>query len=277
MSFTLNVGFVGECLFVPVQAPAPPPAVMHVLLPVVPATPASEAFEGALCFDPAYSQPGSTGLTHGVTILPLQRVSLALGNPQQPIDLTIPPEVAPVGAVARKSINPGLLGNTPPDTLTARVDLLSGEIVSRLARARWVYPPADDCRLFTNSLLWQTEVDGDQLDLEFVAFPGSRGLQVSLYPVGGVLQVDVYSTPASDFPPPFNPTGDPPGVDTPLSTFGAYYQMFEQPVLADPLPRFCGPAAAAEDAALRNRQPLAAGPYTCMVAWSPPTPAAGSV
>ena len=253
MAFKLHIGFVGECLFVPGQATPTTPATMHVLLPVVAATDTTEAFVGTVCFDPAYQQAGSPSLTGGVAMLPLQRVSVALGRRGDPVDLSIPPRLAPIGTVTGRSIIPALLGNNPPASLTARVDLLSGGISVVSDGADWAYP---DCGPLTNSLLWSMDRDGDRLDLNFSAFPGPGGFQYSLHPVDGVIRLDVYSTPVSDLPPSM-PAGAPPPFGTALRTFGAYYQMFEPSLTqpSDPLPTYCGMAQAA-------------GPYTCMVAQS---------
>lgn len=253
MAFKLHIGFVGECLFVPGPATSTTPATMHVLLPVVAATDTTEAFVGTVCFDPAYQQAGSPGLTGGVAMLPLQRVSLALGSPGDPVDLSIPPRLAPIGKVTGRRIIPALLGSDPPQTLVARVDLLSGGISAISEGTDWAYP---ECGRLANSLLWSMDMDGDRLDLNFSAFPGPGGFQYSLYPVDEVIQLDVYSAPVSDLPPRV-PAGSPPPFGTALLTFGAYYQMFA-PSLAqpsDPLPTFCGTTEAV-------------GPYTCMLAES---------
>lgn len=252
MPFTLTVGFVGECLFVP----QPANATMHVLLPVVPASDTTEPFVAAVCFKSAYLQPGSTSPDGVDAIFPMQRMSLALGNPQQPIDFTIPPEVAPVGAVARRPIVPGVFSDDPLQLLTARVDLFSGSRGNIGEGGDWNYDQG--CQTYTNAMNWTIEMEGDQLDLNLASFSGTGGVQASLYPINGSIVIAVYGTPASDLPP-NEPTGSPPANGASLSTFAAYYRVFEPPVASEAIPRYCGATEAA-------------GPYTCMVAQSPITP-----
>jgi hypothetical protein len=251
MAFRLHIGFVGECLFVS----GPGMNTMPVLLPVVPAGEGTEAFAATLCFDPAHLQPRAPTLHRGTAMLPMQRVSLALSSPGDPLVPTLPPDIAPVGAFARRPIIPTLFENAPPDSLAARVDLGSGRMLSIGEGADWSYP---ECARFTNSLLWGMEMEGDRLDLDFASFPGPGGFRCTLYPIDESIRVDVYNTPVADLPPNL-PTGNAPSFGTRLLTFGAYYRMFEPPVLAEPLPSYCGEAEAA-------------GPYTCMLAQSPATP-----
>lgn len=249
MAFQLDIKFIGECLFVPQQAP---PAVLHVLLPVVPLDMTDEPFVAAMCFNPAYQQPGSAALAAGVTIVPLQQVFLELGNPQSSLVPAIPQAVMSIGSAG--SVLRGVLDNDPQGLLNARVNLFSGSSGSTGAGSDWIYGDRP-CASYTNSLIWTMQMEGDQLDLILFPFSGTGTSVVSLYPVGGTIRLDVYGTPASDLPPFYDPGSElPPDSGARLLQFRAYYRMFGGPLASETqVPTYCGATQAA-------------GPYTCMLA-----------
>src|SRR3954468_16028077 len=101
MSFTLEIEFVGLCLFVPVTEPA----AMKVLMPSTchtgsagdchGATPGVDEHVLRLCVDTAYLHAGSTEASGIMALVPVGHVQLALGGTAPPI-LTLPPEVVHV-------------------------------------------------------------------------------------------------------------------------------------------------------------------------------------
>jgi hypothetical protein len=261
MTYQLTIEMVGLCLFVPAQTDE----TLYVVMPTAGVEHGVDPHVARLVFDAAYGQPGSIGLEGYPVLVPLEGDELVLDTGEA-LDLALPHELVNVGTVARQPLLPGTLqGTPPPGLITSRALLRSGKLANYETGACWNYPNATIRQHMSNRITWDLgAVDGDQLDLLLSPLAGGNPSALApLYPVDGRIELALYYTPREELPPdPVDVPPPPPG--TPAHHFAAFYDIFEQPVAADPIPTFVGLSCS----------PFAAGgsPYTCMGAQTDPLP-----
>lgn len=257
MTFTLNIQFLGLCMFVP--DPASPPGTTLVLMPSTP--PDMPPHVAMLGVDAACLQPGSSALTGQLTMMPLQGAELSftgLGAPSTAA-AAIPAEIANVGDVVRRPIVAAVFESDPGSYLTARVVLDSGTCAAAGVDC-WRYPWDTPERQLAQGALWTIP---DVADEPLALVPtllgnGPAPLLPPLYPVQTgtppVSRLDLVICHTSVYELPIIPQGiQQAEAGTPGSHFRAFYSLFEMDFLQprhDPVP-----CRLADDGEL---------PYTCM-------------
>jgi hypothetical protein len=255
MAFTLKIRFIGLNLFVRYAGRD----VLDVLMPAAGVPGGAEgmpAHVARLVVDTAYLRPGST-LKDGLAALaPLEGRALRIEG-RDPMDTSLPGEVADLDLVIPRRIDPQVLGDEPGPTLTARVALHSGRCTGTGLGGCWIYPPETPPRQLAQLVEWTIgTVDGDRLELALTTFGGGApGALPILYPIEGAIEVEVFHTVRAQLPPQALEERTP-ERDEPAMHFRAYDILFDPPPSEDetPVPVFWG----IECAGGGSR------PYTCM-------------
>lgn len=257
MAFELTIEMVGLCLFVPDQKNQ----ALYVLMPT--ADHGMDPHVGRLCFDTAYTRPGSTKLDGFPALVPTDGTELALGTGTT-LSLELPFQLVNVGAVAKRPLRPdSLQGKDPPAQLAARVVMRSGQIYDYASGSCWNYPRPGEQRHLANRIVWNVgTVEDDKLALSLLplAGGGEATMPPALYPIDGLVELQYYFTPRAELPPEPVNIGPPP-EGTSAHHFSAYYELFEPPVADEPLPTYVG---------LSCGYARGGSPYTCMAAQTPP-------
>ena len=260
MAFDLTIEMVGLCLFVPDRTE--PPGTLYVLMASTGTEHGVDPHVARLCFDAAYVRPGSPGPLGYPVLVPVEETEIVFDT-REALDLELPEELVNVAPVVRRPLLPGsLTGTNPPEQLAARVVLRSGRLGGYEPGACWNYPTDVTRRHMANRVRWDLGVmEGDELTIALNTLAGEEAGRIGpLYPIGGRIDLQLYYTPREELPPDPVDIGPPP-VGSPAHHFAGYYELFEQPVAADPLPLFVGLSCIPTV--------MGGSPYTCMGAQNP--------
>ena len=266
MDFTLQIEFVGVCMFVP----DPVKRMFYVLMPGT----GHEDHAGhapphvvRLCVDTAYLVKGSSGPNGVIALAVMDGVDLSFGARR--LDEKFPPalgtDVVEVGAEPSRPISPIALGDSPGSVLAGRATLFSGTRLPPSAEdgVCWTYEGKDG-RL-VNRLRWSIDCEGESLTLS-PGTPFMEGIPApkipTLYPIDQVVKVSIYHAPLDDLPPNPDTPGRKPSPGDAANHFNAYYSLFEYVDAIKPVPRFLDDC--------RGAGKWGGSPYTCMLAQSPP-------
>jgi hypothetical protein len=194
MSFTLTVSFHGMNLFVREGTQA-----LHVLMP------STGSGDGCGCADPhaprlivdtAYMRSGQTGLDGVVAHCSLQNRKLEFTQGGSALDNSLPAELAKLGPLAA-----GVLDGTAADLLSGRVLIQNGACSDYAKGACWSWQ--GQIQRLSHVVEWSVaDVPGDSLSLTLQLLNGAFGGAVpTLYPVNGVVEMEIWHAPHSELPP----------------------------------------------------------------------------
>jgi hypothetical protein len=272
MAFTLRITFSGLCLFVPEPAGSGPNGRMHVLMPGMSGD--HDAVEDrhvpVLAFDAGYLVEG--GALNGVTAM-----AKLTGHTLTPVTgedavLTLCSQIVNLRDVTELPVDPDLLADDTGNKLVSRVTLGAGQMTRVSPGVCWEWGPGE-FRPIAHRAEWEiAEVPGDSIELVAEPLGGGTTSQPvgTLYPVDGLVSLDVLHVTQQDLPP------DPLPVEHQLTLepgenakhFSAYYGLFGEPV-AIRMPRYWGkledcPAMPGGCEAIPPG--MGAMPVTCLVA-----------
>ena len=183
MAFTLNLNFLGLCMFVPDLSSQ---GNTLVLMPTAGMSGDIPPHVAMLCVDVASLQPGSSATTGQWAMMSLQSAEISFSGSETPTQPTpIPSEIANVGEVAKHRIIPAVLGTDPSAYLNARV-VLTGGTLAPAAVECWRYPAWTPGRQLAQGATWTVQItDADQLSLSPGSFEIAPAPRLpTLYPVG---------------------------------------------------------------------------------------------
>jgi hypothetical protein len=236
MAFTLRLTFSGLCLFVPQPAATGTRGRMHVLMPSMAghAHHHSEADRHVpmVAYDAGYLVQGGTlnGITAAAS---LTGHTLTLGEGEDAL-LAVCSQIVNLTEVTERPVDPDHLGDDEQKKLVSRVTLGAGGMTRVSPGACWEWAPGL-FRPIAHRAEWEiTDLPGDSVVLTAEPFGGGGAPKPlgTLYPVDGVVSVDVYHVTPSDLPPeplPMEQQPAPvPGEDA--LHFSAYYGLFGGPV-----------------------------------------------
>jgi len=275
MAFTLRMTFSGLCLFVPEPVGGGPAGRMHVLMPGMFGhehhSPADRHVP-VLAYDAGQLVAGGPllGVT-AVSSLTDQVVSFGSGDGA---DLTLCQYVVDLTAVTNRGVDADHLGADASHKLVSRVTLAAGGMTRVAPGMCWEWGPGE-FRPIAHRVEWEIAgIEGDSLTI--AADPlrgGGVGRELgTLYPVDGVVSVDVFHETTQDLPPePLPLEGHPqptPGDVAPH--FAAYYSLFGGAVPMR-LPKYWGtlddcPPSGSEGPCAILPPGMGGVPLTCLLA-----------
>jgi hypothetical protein len=199
MSFTLRVSFHGMCLFVRDGSQA-----LEVLMP---ATGAQAGTGGCACaephaprliFDSAHLRPSQSANDDALVHCSLAKKSLDFGDLGGTLDNSLPPELAKLGTVRSD-----VLSGENTDLVASRVRVRNGSCSDYSRGACWSWQ--GQVQRLSHVIEWSIpDVPGDSLQLPLQSLTGvSIGSVPTLYPVNGVVELEVWHAPHSELPPDF--------------------------------------------------------------------------
>jgi hypothetical protein len=271
MAFTLRITFSGLCLFVPEPVAGGPTGKMHVLMPGMYGHHhhSDDRHVPVLSYDAGHLVTGGPLL--GVTaVTSLTDQTLTLGG--NTANLALCQTIVDLGEVTGRPVDPDHLGADGQRKLVSRVTLGAGGMTAVSPGVCWEWGPGE-FRPIAHRVQWEIpDLEGDSLTL--IADPlhdAGVGRELgTLYPVNGVISVNVFHETAQDLPPEPLPLEHQP-VPMPGGTpphFAAFYALFGAPVTIrlpkywgklDDCPEMEGPCAILPP-------DMGATPYTCLVA-----------
>jgi len=272
MAFTLRITFSGLCLFVPEPAGSGPNGKMHVLLPGMSGD--HDAVEDrhipVLAFDAGYLVEG--GALNGVTAM-----AKLTGHTLTPVTgedavLTLCPQIVNLRDVTELPVDPDLLADDTGNKLVSRVTLGAGQMTRVSPGVCWEWGPGE-FRPMAHRAEWEIAgVTGDSIELAAELLGGGGPSQPlgTLYPVDGLVSLDVLHVTQQDLPPDPLPAEHQPTLEPGENAkhFSAYYGLFGEPVPIR-MPRYWGKLedCPAMTGACDTIPPgMGAMPVTCLVA-----------
>jgi hypothetical protein len=258
MAFTLRVRFCGMCLFI-----RDGNSRMHVLLPstagVFPVAPDPADGEGGdtdggdgdgegqetccatftdegmriephtvrIAFNTAHLQPGRVSLDPFYAQVSLRNRVLDVPRMGAELDTTMPADLVSLGGNLRGEV----FGDDAGDLLSSRVTFSSGSCTGVAAGRCWSW--AGSVRRMTHVVEWSIpDLPGDELVLPLTQFSGAVGGELGpVYPVNGVVDLEVWHVPYTDLPPDAVVPPEPdPEHPTVAHHFAAMLRLFQDPV-----------------------------------------------
>jgi hypothetical protein len=243
MAFTLRITFSGLCLFVPEPAGAGPSGRMHVLMPGMFGH--HDAMDDrhipVLAYDAGYLVQG--GALNGVTAL-----AKLTGHTLTPVtgadaELALCSQIVNLRDVTSLPVDPDLLADDTQQKLVSRVTLGAGGMTRVSPGVCWEWGPGE-FRPIAHRAEWEiAEMPGDRIELVAEPLGGGGASQPlgTLFPVEGLVSLDVHHVTQADLPPdPLALEHQPmpePGENA--KHFSAYYGLFGEPVPIR-MPRYWG-------------------------------------
>ncbi|HEY7766751.1 hypothetical protein [Longimicrobium sp.] len=241
MAITLNIDFVGLCLFAEDRTPEDGGAPkLHVLLLAPDLDPDPVGHGGGhggghvrhhprLFYDTAYNTAGAGGLTDEFSSISLEDKALDLSairgefNPSLP---ALPSLTDLTGSVVPRF----RVGPDPEKLISARVTLASGSGTPVIAPRPWKLAQMTGITI-AHKTRWTMTLDADRLNWELLGL-NSRGGQplVPLHPVNGAIDLRIVNLPLADLSP-TDPDVDEPPRGHEMKHFSPFYAA-----LADPPP-----------------------------------------
>lgn len=253
---TLNIDFVGLCLYV--DEPSQTAPRLHVLLLAPDLDPGAMSSVGhggghgqhaisrhhpRIFYDSAYDTPDSTGLSGSFNSIALDDKALDLSRFGGILDASFG-SVPDLTAVTGKKIARKRIGPAPGNLISARVSLASGSGTPTIAEGPWELGPIKETAI-AHKLRWTMDIDSAQLSKGALAWElkglNKRGGQPlrPLYPVGGTIDLWVMNVVRDELFPADKP-GDPPQNGEPMAHFAPFYAALKSPA-PGPLPIWRGP------------------------------------
>ncbi|HET6232401.1 MAG TPA: hypothetical protein VFE05_20165 [Longimicrobiaceae bacterium] len=277
MAFTLRITFSGLCLFVPERAaPGDTQGRMHVLMPGMfghhhgPA----DRHIPVLAYDSGYLVEGGS-LNDVTAVASLTGHTLTFGDGAD-AELRLCSQIVNLREVTDRPVHPDHLADDTQKKLVSRVTLGAGAMTRVSPGVCWEWGPGE-FRPIAHRAEWEIpDFPGDRLVLAAVPFGGggaSRALG-TLFPVDGLLSLDVLHETQADLPPeplPLEHQHPPMPGESPMH-FSAYFGVFGGPVPMR-LPRYWGSLEECPDLSggCPSIPPSMGGtPFKCLLAGNDP-------
>lgn len=264
MPYDLRVVFHGMCLFVRTTDG------LHVLMPATgsghgcSASGGVEAHAARLIFDTAHLRQDATGLDDLLVHYSLESKKLAFPPGGGALNLAMPPELAQLGSPVRADV----LSGENPDLVLSRVLLRNGGWTDHAKGACWSW--GGRIRRLSHVVEWTVPgVGGDSLLLEPEGLSGgTAGSLPPLYPVNGVLELEVWHAPHMELPPD-SMVPPPPTRGGAGHHFSAYGPLLESGFNDTPayVPDACPPI---QNPGRYDEGGMGGATYGCMSAEAPP-------
>lgn len=216
MPITLNIDFVGLCLWAndpkppkPKGATDVPKPLVHVLLLAPDLDPDAVATNGGhdhgathrhhprLFYDTAYDADAPAKLTRKFSSISLEDKALDLSAFGGVLDTTLP-DIPDISRLESSTIPRFRVGPNPLDLITARITLASGKATPVNPAKPWDLD-TDKGIAIAHKVTWTLTVDTTQLDWALLGLNGRGGQPLTrLRPVGNIINLRIVNVPRAD-------------------------------------------------------------------------------
>jgi hypothetical protein len=197
MSFTLRVSFHGMCLFIQPQDTEE----MHVLMPATGGTAdgdscACEPHVPRLIFDAAHLLPNQTAPNYAQVHYSLKNRVLDLPQAGNAFDGALPSGLANLG-----SVRADVVSGENVDLVASHVVMRNGSVTDYAKGDCWEWQ--GQIQRLSHIVEWSVaDLTGDSLDLALQGLAGGySGAVPTLYPINGVVELEVWHAPHTELPP----------------------------------------------------------------------------